>query len=115
MCAKASGLSERSCGETSRGSTASACDAFSERWDCRPARKQRRKLRTVRLRALAPAHDFLHHLLGDGQSLKLLTVVDEWTREYLAIEGPSSLEATPSDRGVQGIVRALLRADGSTH
>jgi len=64
-------------------------------------RKKRRKLRTGQPRVLAPsgpnqvwAYDFLFDRCGNGQTLKVLTVVDEWTRECLAIEVASSLDAT---------------------
>lgn len=32
------------------------------------------------------AYDFVHDSCANGQKLKLLTVIDEWTRECLAIE-----------------------------
>ena len=64
-------------------------------------RKKRRKIRTGRVRVLAPtgpnqvwAYDFVHDRCGNGQGLKVLTIVDEWTRECLAIEVASSMDAT---------------------
>ena len=86
-------------------------------------RKKRRKLRTGRLRVLAPtgpnqvwAYDFVHDRCGNGQALKLLTVVDEWTRECLAIEVASSLDATRVIAVLEGLFArygapAVLRSD----
>jgi len=63
-------------------------------------KKKRRKLRTGQLRVFAPtgvnqvwAYDFVHDTCANGQALKALTVVDEWTRECHAIEVGSSLTA----------------------
>jgi putative transposase len=63
-------------------------------------RRKRRKIRTGIPRVLAPtgpnqvwAYDFVHDACGNGQKLKALTVVDEWTRECMAIEVGSSLKA----------------------
>lgn len=64
-------------------------------------KKKRRKIRTGQERVLAPtgpnqvwAYDFVHDACANGQKLKALTVIDEWTRECLAIEVASSLKAT---------------------
>ena len=64
-------------------------------------RRKRCKPRTGRVRVLAAtgpnhvwAYDFVHDRCGNEQALKLLTVVDEWTRECPAIEVASSLDAT---------------------
>lgn len=96
-------------------------------------RRKHRKLRTGMQRALAPtganqvwAYDFMFDTCGNGQKFKALTVVDEWTRECLAIEVGSSIDAvrviavlealfakygTPavlrSDNGPEFIARAL--------
>lgn len=58
-----------------------------------PRRRPRKRVRTVSLRPLAPkqagkvwAYDFVFDSCANGQKLKMLTVVDEWTRESLAIE-----------------------------
>lgn len=58
-----------------------------------PARRPRRRIRGGGVRPLAPtpsnqvwAYDVVHDRCANGQKLKLLTVVDEWTRECLAIE-----------------------------
>jgi putative transposase len=63
-------------------------------------KKRRRKIRTGQPRVLAPtgvnqvwAYDFVHDTCANGQTLKALTVVDEWTRECHAIEVGSSLTA----------------------
>jgi putative transposase len=63
-------------------------------------RRQSRKIRTGKGRFFAPtgpnqvwAYDFVHDRCGSGQTLKCLTVVDEWTRESLAIEVASSIRA----------------------
>jgi putative transposase len=96
-------------------------------------RKKGKKIRTGQPRVLAPtganqvwAYDFVHDRCASGQALKILTVVDEWTRESLAIEVASSMRAvrviavlerlfaqygTPavprSDNGPEFIARAL--------
>ncbi len=96
-------------------------------------RRRRRKIRTGVPRVLAPsranevwAYDFVHDTCGNGQVVKALTVVDEWTRECLAIEVARSLTAehviavleklfeqygTPavlrSDNGPEFVARAL--------
>ncbi len=63
-------------------------------------RKKSRKIRTGSARAFAPtgpnqvwAYDFIHDRYGNGQSLEILTVIDEWTRESLAIEVASPIDA----------------------
>ncbi len=56
-------------------------------------RPRRRRVRTISVRAVRSqqlnqvwAYDFVHDSCANGQKLKMLTVVDEWTRECLAIE-----------------------------
>lgn len=63
-------------------------------------RKKRRKIRTGQARVLAPtgpnqvwAYDFTFDRCVNGQTLKSLSIVDEWTREGLAIEVATSLTA----------------------
>jgi putative transposase len=63
-------------------------------------RKKRRKIRTGQQRVLTPtepnqvwAKDFVHDACANGQTIKCLTPVDEWTRECLVIEVASSLDA----------------------
>lgn len=96
-------------------------------------RKKRRKIRSGQPRVFAPtgpsqvwAYDFTFDRCTNGQTLKSLSVVDEWTRESLAIEVATSLTAerviavlerlfhqygTPqvlrSDNGPEFIARAL--------
>jgi putative transposase len=96
-------------------------------------RRPSRKIRTGKARVLTPtgpnqvwAYDFVHDTCASGQTLKMLTVVDEWTRESLAIEVATSMGAaaviavlekafktygTPavlrSDNGPEFIARAL--------
>ena len=96
-------------------------------------RKKRRKIHTGLVRTFAAsgpnevwAYDFVHDACANGQTIKALTVVDEWTRECLAIEVATSLKAerviamlkrlfeqygTPqilrSDNGPEFIARAL--------
>ena len=64
-------------------------------------RRRSRKIRTGQPRVLAPtgpnqvwAYDFVHDTCASGQKLKMLTLVDEWTRECLAIEVATSLCAS---------------------
>lgn len=40
------------------------------------------------------AYDFVHDACANGQELKLLTIVDEWTRECLAIEVGARLNSS---------------------
>jgi len=56
-------------------------------------RPRRRRVRTISVRAVRSqqlnqvwAYDFVHDSCANGQKLKMLTVVEEWTRECLAIE-----------------------------
>ncbi len=60
---------------------------------CLPKHRPRRRVRGTGLRPLPPqqpnhvwAYDFVHDTCANGQKLKVLTVVDEWTRECLALE-----------------------------
>ena len=59
---------------------------------CLPRRRSRKRVRTLSLRPLAPkqagevwAIDFVFDTCANGQKLKMLTVVGEWTRECLAV------------------------------
>ena len=63
-------------------------------------RRKQRKIRTGQVRVFAPtgpnqvwAYDFSFDRCASGQTLKSLSVVDEWTRECLAIEVATSLTA----------------------
>lgn len=58
-----------------------------------PKRRPRRRVRATGVRELLSTHatqvwayDFVHDGCANGQKLKMLTVIDEWTRECLAIE-----------------------------
>ena len=58
-----------------------------------PRRRPRRRVATKRPRPLPPtainhvwAYDFVFDTCANGQTLKCLTIVDEWTRECLAID-----------------------------
>jgi putative transposase len=86
-------------------------------------RRKHRKIRTGQPRALAPtgpnqvwAYDFVHDTCGNGQTIKALTVIDEWTRESLAIEVDSKLDAARVIRVLERLFEtygapAVLRSD----
>jgi putative transposase len=66
-----------------------------------PRRRPRRRIATGRPRPLAPsranevwAYDFVFDACASGQTLKCLTVIDEYTRECLAIDVGSSIRST---------------------
>ena len=65
-----------------------------------PRRRPRRRVATSRPRPLPPtginhvwAYDFVFDTCADGRSLKCLTVVDEFTRECLAIDVAGSIRS----------------------
>jgi putative transposase len=79
-------------------------------------RRKGRKIRTGKARVLAPtgpnqvwAYDFIHDRCSNGQVLKCLCIVDEWTRECLAIEVASSMGA---DR-VIAVLQRLFHQHGA--
>jgi putative transposase len=100
-----------------------------------PRKRPRRRMASGRPRPTPPkspnhvwAVDFVQDACANGQKLKCLTVVDEWTRECLAIDVArslrsrrvvevlarlASLHGTPtyvrSDNGPEFVSRALLR------
>ena len=108
-------------------------------WRCAglqvPRRRPRRRIATGRPRLLAPsaanqvwAYDFVFDACASGQMLKCLTVVDEYTRECLAIDVGGSIRSqrvievlsklvsvrgSPrylrSDNGPEFVSRAILR------
>ena len=63
----------------------------------RPPRKRVRSERSVPCQATRPNHvwtyDFIHDSCSSGRKLKLLTLVDEFTRECLAIAVDTSIRA----------------------
>ena len=65
-----------------------------------PKRRPRRRVATSRPRPLPPtamnhvwAYDFVFDTCADGRSLKCLTIVDEFTRECLAIDVAGSIRS----------------------
>ncbi len=88
-----------------------------------PQRKPRRRVRGSGVRPLAPtqpnqvwAYDFLYDRCANGQQLKLLTVVDEWTRECLAIEVEGRIPAKRVVRVLDDLMQrygrpAYIRSD----
>jgi putative transposase len=100
-----------------------------------PRKRPRRRVATSRPRPLPPtgpnhvwAYDFVFDACANGQKLKCLTVVDEWTRESLAIDVAGSIRSKRvievlsklvsvhgapryirSDNGPEFVATALLR------
>jgi putative transposase len=79
-------------------------------------RKKRRKIRTGQPRVFAPtgvnqvwAYDFVHDTCANGQALKALTVVDEFSRECHRIEVGASLTAVR----VIAVLEALFEEFGA--
>jgi putative transposase len=73
-----------------------------------PRRRPRRRMPDTGLRPLAPTHanhvwayDFIHDRCANGQKLKLLTVIDAWTRACLAIEVDGRITAEQVTRVLQ--------------
>jgi putative transposase len=65
-----------------------------------PRRRPRRRIAALRPRPLPPtgpnqvwAYDFVHDWCANGQKLKCLTIIDEWTRESLAIDVAGSIRS----------------------
>jgi putative transposase len=80
-----------------------------------PQRQRRRRIRGTGLRPVAPtqpnsvwAYDFIHDRCANGQKLKLLTVVDEWTRECLAIR----LDGRITAQQVIAVLDELIQQQG---
>ena len=78
-----------------------------------PRRRPRKRIRRTSLRPLPAtranqvwAYDFVHDACANGQKLKLLTVIDEWTRECLAIEVAARIN---SSRVVELLSRLMSR------
>jgi len=100
-----------------------------------PRKRPRRRIASGRPRPTPPAaanhvwaYDFVYDRCANGQQLKCLTVVDEWTRECLAIEVSGSIRSRHvidvlarlvsvhgaprylrSDNGPEFVSRAILR------
>lgn len=73
--------------------------------EAHPKKRPRRRVATSRPRPLAPmamgqvwADDFVFDACANGQQLKCLTVVDEFTRECLAIDVAGSIRSGRSSR-----------------
>ncbi len=82
---------------------------------CVPQRRPRRRVRGGGVRPLPAQHpnhmwayDFVHDRCVNGQKLKILTVVDEWTRECLALEVDGRINASR----VIDVLRQLIRQQG---
>ena len=79
----------------------------------RLVRKRLRRERPVRLQAAYPGHiwayDFVEDALADGRKLYILTVMDEFTREGLALDVALS---TSAER-VIGVLTALVAQHGA--
>lgn len=79
----------------------------------RIVRKRTRRVRLERLQAAYPGHiwayDFLEDALADGTTLRILTVMDEFTREGLAL----SVALTTSAERVLGVLSALIAQHGA--
>lgn len=65
-----------------------------------PRKRPRRRIASGRPRPMAPlatnhvwAYDFVFDACANGQQLKCLTVVDEWSRECLAIDVAGSIRS----------------------
>ena len=58
------------------------------------------------------AYDFVFDACANGQQLKCLTVIDEFTREALAIDVAGSIRTRPGDRG-SGQARSACMAPRS--
>ena len=81
-----------------------------------PRRRPRKRVASGRPRPLAPqrahqvwAYDFVYDRCANGQQLKCLTVIDEWTRQCLAIEVAGSIRS----RHVIDVLRRLLSKHGA--
>ena len=81
-----------------------------------PRRRPRKRVASGRPRPLAPqranqvwAYDFVYDRCANGQQLKCLTVIDEWTRQCLAIEVAGSIRS----RHVIDVLSRLLSKHGA--
>jgi putative transposase len=83
-----------------------------------PRKRPRRRVAASRPRptpATGPnqvwAYDFVHDTCANGQKLKCLTIVDEWTHESLAIEVAGSIRS----RRVLEVLAKLVSVRGAPH
>ena len=71
----------------------------------RRSKRLKSPLRTPRIAPIRPNQrwslDFVHDQLSNGHRIRLLTVVDEYTRESVALEVASSLTASCVTRALQ--------------
>ena len=81
-----------------------------------PKKRPRRRVAASRPRPLPPmainhvwAYDFVFDTCADGRTLKCLTVIDEFTRECLAIQVETRLPASK----VQAVLERLFREHGA--
>lgn len=81
-----------------------------------PKKRPRRRIATGRPRPTAPtksnhvwAFDFVFDACADGKQLKCLTVIDEWTRECLAIDVAGSIRS----RRVIDVLARLVSIHGA--
>lgn len=114
----------RCCGTRGRGSMPNGCTACGalRAW-ASPKRRPRRRVRHHQVRPLPAArpnhvwaYDFVHDTCANGQHLKILTVVDEWSREGLAVEVAGRITPAAVIRVVQRLIAqygtpAYLRSD----
>jgi putative transposase len=79
----------------------------------RKARRHTRPPRPAHLRAAYPGHiwayDFVEDALADGTTLRILTVMDEFTREGLALD----VELTTSAQRVISVLTTLVAQHGA--
>jgi putative transposase len=81
-----------------------------------PRKRPRRRIASSRPRPMVPlathhvwAYDFVFDACANGQSLKCLTVVDEWSRECLAIDVAGSIRS----RQVIEVLKRLISVHGA--
>ena len=81
-----------------------------------PRHRPRKRVASGRPRPLAPqranqvwAYDFVYDRCANGQQLKCLTVIDEWTRQCLAIEVAGSIRS----RHVIDVLSRLVSEHGA--
>jgi putative transposase len=79
----------------------------------RKKRKRCKKKQNVAMRAEYPNHvwtyDFMHDTTHDGRKLKILTVLDEFTRKSLAVQVERKMPAT----AVVGVLQKLFAVHGT--